>query len=141
MAKIQPKDTKMNESVTVQRSSQGELSAIIVFDSIKERFAGSRGPSDARHIVARSEELDIHLKIATNPSNEGILGQVFARNDIQFINPVRVRLMQNGTAVKTTWSDNFGQFEFEEVPSGAFSLHIDLPQLTIVSGISIGKRP
>jgi hypothetical protein len=130
----------MNESVTVQRSTQGELTAIIVFDSIKERFAGSRGPAEARHVVARSEELDIHLKISTNPTNEGILGQVFARNDTQFINPVRVRLMQNGTALTTTWSDNFGQFQFDELPGGAFSLQIDLPRMTIVSGISIGEQ-
>jgi hypothetical protein len=131
----------MKKSVNVQESTQKQLATVIVFDSIKERFAGARGPSGARHVVARAGELDIHLKISTNPSQQGITGQVFARNDTQFMNTVRVQLLQDGTPFKTTWSDNFGQFEFEEVPSGAFSLHIDLPQLTIVSGISIGKRP
>jgi hypothetical protein len=130
----------MKELSEVQHSTSRQLAAINVFDSFRQRFAGSRGPADARHVVARAEAFDLHLKISTDPSRQGIMGQVFARNDTEFINTVRVQLLQNGSLFKTTWTDNFGQFEFQEVPCGAFRLQIDLPHLTIVSGISIGEQ-
>jgi len=90
--------------------------------------------------VARAEELDIHLKISRDPFKQGIVGQVFARTDTRFMDTVRVQLLHNGSPFKTTWTDNFGQFEFDEVPIGGFRLQIDLPQLTIVTGISIGEQ-
>jgi len=130
----------MKELSEVQLSTSRELAATIVFDSVRQRFAGSRGPADARHVVARAEEFDLHLKISTDPSRQGIMGQVFARNGTGFINTVRVQLLLNGSPFKTTWTDNFGQFEFQEVPPGAFRLQIDLPHLTIVSGVSIGEQ-
>jgi hypothetical protein len=49
-------------------------------------------------------------------------------------------LLLNGKAFKTTWSDNFGQFQFDDVPQGVFRLQLDLPHLTVVGGITIGKQ-
>jgi hypothetical protein len=130
----------MRELIEVKESMPRELDAVVVFDSDRQGFPGSRGPTDSRHVVARAEELDIHLKISANQSKREITGQVFARNEKQFINSVRVRLLQNGRPFKTAWTDNFGQFEFNEIPDGTFRIQIDLPHLTIVSGISIGEQ-
>jgi hypothetical protein len=117
-----------------------EIVAAILFDSLTQPFAGTRGAADARQVLAHAEEFDLHLKICRNPSQHLIFGQVFARNETQFLNGVRLRLWLNGAPFETTWSDNFGQFQFEEVPEGAFCIHVDVSHLTIVSGITIGKQ-
>src|SRR5262245_40333652 len=122
------------------KPSPREIVAVIVFDSLAEPFAGARGAADARQVVMRAEELDIHLKISTNPSQHQIIGQVFARNETQFLGSVRIHLFLNGKLFKTTYSDNFGQFQFDEVPPGVFRLALELPQLTVVGGITIREQ-
>jgi hypothetical protein len=118
-----------------------EIIAAVVFDSLLQpALAGARGTTDARQILMHAEELDIHLKISTNPPQHQILGQVFVRNDSQFLNNVRLHLLRDGTPFKSTWSDNFGDFRFDEVPHGVFRLQIDLPELTVVAGISISEH-
>src|SRR5215831_996198 len=84
-----------------------EIIATIVFDSLTQPFAGARGATDARQVLMRAEELDIHLKISTNPSEHQIIGQVFARNETQFMSSVCLHLLRDGKPFKTTWSDNF----------------------------------
>jgi len=124
----------------MHRTSEFAVDMTIVFDSRTQRSAGARGETDSRHILARGEEFDIHLKISTNPSQQQIIGQVFARNETQSLSSVCLHLVQNGKPFKTTWSDNFGVFQFDEVPQGVFRLQLDLPRLTIVSGISIDEQ-
>ncbi|HEY2380590.1 MAG TPA: hypothetical protein VGK48_05350 [Terriglobia bacterium] len=117
-----------------------ELAAAIVFDSLTQPFADARGATDARQVVMGAEEFDIHLKISTNPSQHQIVGQVFARNEKQFLNSIRLHLLLDGEPFQTAWSDNFGQFHFDDVPAGVFRLQICLPQLTIVGGITIDEQ-
>src|SRR5262249_18937787 len=106
------------------------VAAVVVFDSFKDAgFAGTRGTTEAQHLALRASEFDIHLKISSNPSQRQIMGQVFARDDTEFLSSVRLHLLQNGKPLKSTWSDNFGQFLFEEVPQGALSLQVELPHL------------
>jgi hypothetical protein len=127
-------------STEMKRSAPRKIVAATVFDSLTQPFAGARGATAGRQVVLRAEELDIHLKISTNPSQRQIIGQVFARNETEFLSSVRLHLLLNGKPFKTTWSDNFGQFQFDEVPQGVFHLQLDLPQLTVVSGITIGEQ-
>ena len=122
-----------------KRSALRKITATTVFDSLTQPFAGARGATAGRQIVMRAEELDIHLKISSNPSQRQIIGQVFARNETEFLS-VRLHLLRNGRLFKTTSIDNFGQFQFDEVPQGAFHLQLDLPHLTVVGGITIGKQ-
>jgi hypothetical protein len=117
-----------------------ESVATVLFDSLTQPFYGARGATDARQVLMCAEEFDIHLKISTNPAQGQIIGQVFARNETQFLSRVRLHLVLNGKPFKTTYSDNFGQFQFDEVPQGEFSLRLDLPRLTIVGGITIGEQ-
>jgi hypothetical protein len=124
----------------LRRPTPREIVAAILFDSLTEPFADARGATDARQVVMRAEELDIHLKVSTNPSQHQIIGQVFARNQTEFLGSVRLHLLLNGKPFKTTWTDNFGQFQFDDVPQGVFRLHLDLPQLTVVGGIEISEQ-
>jgi len=118
----------------------GEKVAAILFDSLTQPFTGARGATDARQVVMRAQEFDIHLKISTNPSQHQIIGQVFARNETQFVSSVQLHLSQNGKRFKTTSSDNFGQFQFDDVPQGLCRLELDLPHLTVVGGILISQQ-
>ena len=130
----------MQPGPELKRPAPREIVAAIVFDSLTQPFADARGATDARQVVMRAEELDIHLKISADPSQHQIIGQVFARNETQFLSSVRLHLLLNGEPFKTTWSDNFGQFQFDEVPQGMFRLQLDLPYLTVVGGITISEQ-
>jgi hypothetical protein len=125
----------------LKRRNTPEIAAVIAFDSYKDpAFAGTRGSTESRQVALRAAEFDIHLKISTSPSQPQIIGQVFARDDTDFLGSVRLHLLKDGKPFKSTWSDNFGQFQFDEVPQGVFSLQVELPHLTIVGGITIGER-
>lgn len=117
-----------------------EIVAATLFDSQTELFTDARGATDDRQIVMGAEEFDIHLKISANPSQHQILGQVFARSEKQFLNSIRLHLLLDGEVFQTTWTDNFGQFQFDNVPPGVFRLQVCLPQLTIVGGILIDEQ-
>jgi hypothetical protein len=130
----------MQPGQELKRAAPREIVAAIVFDSLTQPFTDARGATDARQVVMRAEELDIHLKISADPSQHQIVGQVFARNETQFLSSVRLHLLLNGKPFKTTWSDNFGQFQFDEVPQGMFRLQLDLPHLTVVGGITISEQ-
>ena len=129
-------DTPLERGQPIPR----EVVATILFDSLTQSFADARGATDARQIVMRAEEFDIHLKISTNPNQHQIIGQVFARDETRFLSTIGLQLSLNGKLLKTTWSDNFGQFQFDEVPEGVVHLQVDLPRLSIVSGITITDR-
>ncbi len=126
--------------MTVKPQVHRQIFAAILFDSLTQPIVGTRGAADSRQVVMRAEEFDIHLKISTNPSQHQIIGQVFARNETEFISNVRLHLSLNGRPFKTAWSDNFGQFQFDEVPQGVFRLELDLPGMTVVGGIRIGQE-
>src|SRR5215470_13839730 len=123
----------------LKRPTPRKVVAAILFVSLTQPFADARGATDARQVVMHAEQFDIHLKISADPSQHQIVGQVFARNETHFLSSVRLHLLLNGKPFKTTWSDNFGQFQFDEVPEGVFRLQLELPHLTVVGGITISE--
>ena len=112
-------------TLELRRPTPRQVVATILFDSLTQPFADARGATDARQVVMRAEEFDIHLKISTNPSQHQIIGQVFARDEKRFLSTIGLQLLLNGKLFKTTWSDNFGQFQFDEVPEGVVRLRLD----------------
>ena len=124
----------------LKRATPRQITAATLFDSLTQPFENARGAADSRQVLMRAQEFDIHLKISTNPSQHQIIGQVFARNETQFLSNVRLHLLLNGKPFKTTSSDNFGQFQFDEVPQGVFRLQLDLPHVAIVGGITINEQ-
>jgi hypothetical protein len=128
------------EHVQATLDAPRDILAVMVFDSLTQPFPDARGATDARQILMQAEEFDIHLKISTNPSQHQIIGQVFARTETESLSSVRVHLWLDGKLFKTTVSDNFGQFQFAEVPQGVFRLVLDLPQMTVAGGITISQQ-
>ena len=128
------------EHVQATLSGPREVLAANIFDSLTQPFPNARGAADARQVVMQAEEFDIHLKISKHPSQHQIIGQVFVRNETQFLSSVSLHLLLDGKPFKSAVSDNFGQFQFDDVPEGAVRLVVDLPELTIVGGITIGQQ-
>jgi len=86
--------------------------------------------------VLRAENFDVHVKIFGDPMERQLIGQIFARNEASFPNAAQLHLLQNGERVGMTMLDQFGGFQFEEIPPGSLSLQIDLPHLTVVGALN-----
>src|SRR5262249_60179839 len=126
------------EPPTAKRQEIREVLATVVFESLTHpAFGGARGETAPRHVLLRAQEFDIHLKISLDPSVRQMVGQVFARDETEFLSSVRLQLMQNGTPLKTTWTDIFGEFHFNELPQGELRLQVVLLRLTVVGGMPI----
>ena len=111
--------------------------AALVFDSFAQpAFAGARGTGEARQVVLRADNFDVHVKIFGDPSQRQLIGQIFARSQASFPETARLHLLQNGERVGATILDQFGGFQFDDVPQGSLSLQIDLPHLTVVGALN-----
>ena len=110
--------------------------AALVFDSFAQpAFAGVRGAAEARQVVLRAEDFDVHVKISGDPGQQQLIGQIFPRNESRFVDNAQLQLLKDGERVGLTVVDQFGGFQFEEVPQGTLSLQIDLPRLTVVGAL------
>jgi len=110
--------------------------AALVFDSFRQpAFAGVRGAAGARQVVLRAEDFDVHVKISGDPGQQQLIGQIFPRNESRFVDNAQLQLLKDGERVGLTVVDQFGGFQFEEVPQGTLSLQIDLPKLTVVGAL------
>jgi hypothetical protein len=119
-------------------SSLRRILATIVFDSLLQpSMAGARGSSpDARQLVMRAEEFDIHIKIWGDGEHRQMLGQLLPRKGQDFM-PARFHLLRNGERIDSANTDEMGEFCFKSVPEGDLSLQIDLPNLTVIGALNI----
>jgi hypothetical protein len=112
--------------------------ASIVFDSFSQpALAGARGAMDARQLVLRANEFDIHLKIWGENEQRQLVGQILPRGATQFVDEAKLHLLRNGERFDTTATDHFGEFQFRDVPQGLLSLQVDLPHLTVVGALNM----
>jgi hypothetical protein len=117
--------------------------ATIVFDSfLQPALAGARGGSGtaSRQLVMRAEEFDIHLKIWGDQNHRQLMGQLLPRKVTGFVSAARFHLMRNGERLESTGTDEMGEFHFTDLPEGALSLQIDLPNLTVIGSLNVGEN-
>jgi hypothetical protein len=119
------------------------LVASLVFDSFQQpAFAGARGaPAQARQLVLRTEEFDIHIKIWGDAGRRQLLGQVLHRSGEEFVGAAQFHLLKGGERLDSTLADEMGEFQFTRIPDGELSLQIDLPHVTVVGSIGNPKWP
>ena len=125
---------------TEERKESGfrRLVASLVFDSFAQpALAGARGAADARQLVLRAEEFDIHLKIWGEHEQRHMVGQILPRGEAMFVDEAKLHLIRNGERFESTLSDNFGEFQFRDIPQGLLSLQVDLPHLTVVGALNM----
>jgi hypothetical protein len=114
------------------RPGIGQALASMIFDSFSQpAFAGARGTGEARQIVLRTTEIDIHVRISGKPESRQVTGQVLTRSEGAIPEAVRVHLLNNGDRVQSSELNPLGEFEFDRVPNGLLSLQVDLPNRTV----------
>ena len=124
-----------------QSSTFRSVLAAIVFDSfLQPAMAGARGTSasQARQLVMRAEDFDIHIKIWGDRDRRQMLGQLLPREHQDVVPAARFHLLRNGERIESTTTDEMGEFCFSDVPEGGdLSLQIDLPHLTVIGALRI----
>jgi hypothetical protein len=113
--------------------------AAIIFDSyVQPAMAGARGTApEARQIVLRAGQFDIHVKVWGEPDGKQMLGQLLSRDGETLGHAARFHLMQNGARLETTATNEMGEFHFTDVPEGDLSLQLDLPHLTVIGALNL----
>jgi len=115
-----------------------QIIASLVFDSLAQpTFAGARGGADARQMVLRAENFDIHVKILGDPRERQMIGQILARGEGALLDGAWLRLLQNDECVGMTAIDQFGGFLVDDVPQGSLSIQIVLPHLTLIGALDL----
>jgi hypothetical protein len=115
-----------------------QVIASLVFDSFAQpALAGARGAMDARQLVLRAQEFDIHLKIWGESEQRQLVGQILPRGEIRFVDEAKLHLLRNGERFDSTATDDFGEFQFKDIPQGLLSLQVDLPHLTVVGALNM----
>jgi hypothetical protein len=124
-----------------ESSAPRSVLATIVFDSfLQPALAGARGgASTARQMVMRAEEFDIHLKIWGDQNHRQLMGQLLPRKGMEFVSAARFHLLRNGERLESTGTDEMGEFHFTDLPEGALSLQIDLPNLTVIGSLKVDE--
>jgi hypothetical protein len=113
--------------------------ASLVFDSFAQpALAGARGALNARQFLLAAEGIDIHIRIWNHGVDRRINGQILARSKDHAVSSAHLHLLGNDRQMVTTNADEFGEFEFKEVPDGPLQIQIELPHLVITGALSPG---
>jgi len=123
-----------NEKETASQTDRPAEDARVVFDSsVSAMSYGIRGGfSSDRHLLFVDTELDIHLKIsAAGPQKKEIYGQVIWREPAE--DPSVIMLHFEEKLASTTRTEQFGEFNFPEVPNGTVALEILMPARRILA--------
>jgi hypothetical protein len=120
------------------RETQPVSTARVIFDTSLEVFhSGVRGIDPDRHLLFVGPDLDIHVKISQVDRHKEIYGQVIThgpREDSATI------LLLSCEAPQEMTAGPFGEFNFDEVPSGDVSLEILLPSGRVVAAFDTNCR-
>lgn len=127
-------DKKENIFFDFQLTSLPAAVARIMFDSsVSAKNHGVRGKAPGRHLRAISGTIDIHLRV--DASKATIVGQVMAGVSKQ--HPALVSLLVENEPVKTTSTDDLGEFSFRHVPAGDVMVEVAMPSKRILVPLTI----
>ena len=111
--------------------TQPATTAHIIFDSYLSPLpSGVRGIDQDRHLLFVGPELDIHVKIAQVNRHKEIYGQVITHGPREESTTI---LLLSCEASQEMTAGPFGEFTFDEVPSGNVSLEILLPTRRVIA--------
>jgi hypothetical protein len=99
--------------------------AALAFDSsVQSPILPFRGTTPDRHLLLRTAEFDIDMKIYWIKSHASIIGQILERLTTDFIADAEVMLMNRNLPGNTTNTDSQGVFMFTGVGSGLLEIQI-----------------
>jgi hypothetical protein len=125
------------------RSSLRQIVATVLFDSFAEpaastvRAEAAHDNQAVRQVVFQAEEYDIYLRLSMFEDHRDLLGQILPRESREFITDASLSLRHHDERIASTAVNELGEFQFCDVPDGMLSLQIDLPNVTIISALSV----
>lgn len=114
--------------------------ATLLFDSLtSKRLGGLRGyTSSMRQMLFTTGAVDIDIQIVASAGNVSITGQALARNHRPAVGSAV--LLQARAALLSIPLSKFGEFHFDQLAPGAYSLQIctpddaiDVPEFDLVA--------
>ena len=108
--------------------------ARIIFDSdLSSLPSGIRGMAiPDRHLIFADTDLDIHVKITdAGRQKKDIYGQVIPRTPTEKC--ATVNLQAPNELTESTGTDSFGEFSFDNVPTGPVAVEIVMPTHRVVA--------
>jgi len=103
---------------------QTSIAALAFDSSVQSPVVPFRGTTPDRHLLLRTAELDIDMKIYWIKSQASIIGQILERQTTDFIADAEVMLMNRSLPGTTTTTDSQGVFMFTGVGAGLLEIQI-----------------
>ena len=103
---------------------QTSIAALAFDTSTQTPVVPFRGTSPDRHLLLRTAELDIDMKIYWIKSHASIIGQILERLTTDFIADAEVLLMNRSLPGSVTNTDSQGVFMFTGVGAGLLEIQI-----------------
>lgn len=111
------------------------LQARLAFDSYLRPAMGLRAGGALRarrQLIYSADAFDVALNLRTRVADKNldIDGQLFPRGDEE-LEPFGVQLLQDGTELVLTVTDELGSFAFRSIPSGVYEIVLSAGQVEI----------
>jgi hypothetical protein len=107
--------------------------ARLLFDNFRQApLAAVRGATRSRQLLFTADEVDIDLQITSERHGATLLGQVLSNQPSLREQIPIVRLYRSGEVIRTSASDEQGQFAFRSVVPGVYDLGVMLAHREIV---------
>ena len=119
----------------LSKPGKGTLAQLVFDTSLQPAVAGIRSASAApRQVVyvAGDVVVDVKLESIDESGNLHIIGQLIQRDDPYGFGHVPVVLREADRQVAKTFTNRFGEFQFESGPHHDLALGIALPQAQII---------
>jgi hypothetical protein len=111
------------------------IGARIIFDSSLSLLpSGMRGIGRDRHLVFTGQELDIHVKIAEVDRRKEMYGQIILHAPTE---ESAVIVLTHGEIRQEIEQGPFGEFSFDDVPTGDVALEILLPSRRVTANFDV----
>lgn len=111
------------------------VSARLAFDSALRPAVGLRDGGalrSRRQLIYSADAFDVALNLRTHVASKNleIDGQFFPREDEE-LEPFGVQLLQEGTELALTVTDERGSFAFQSIPSGVYDIVFSTDQVEV----------
>jgi hypothetical protein len=103
---------------------QTSIAALAFDTSVQTPVVPFRGTNPDRHLLLRTAELDIDMKIYWLKTHASIIGQILERLTTDFISDAEVILMNRNLTGNTTTTDSQGVFMFTGLGAGLLEIQI-----------------
>ena len=119
-----------------------ETVAKLVYNSFREPLPDGvrQGELPTRQTLYQADGLQLDIKIQLSDEKGAIIGQVLGEDVAETPQRLRVDLNQEGESVRSSETNDGGEFIFEDLPQGTYEILISFPgRLVMLPPLTIKK--